>query len=328
MNESRARSAIIKPADPATIDAAAERLREGGLVAFPTETVYGLGADATSDRAVAAIFEVKQRPTFNPLICHFPSIDAVRDVLPVPKAAAALAASFWPGSLSIVLPRPANCPISKLASAGLDTVAVRVPDHPVAQRLLERTGRPVAAPSANRSGELSPTRAADVLESLGDADLLILEGGPCRIGLESTVVAVHPDGALELLRDGGISREDIASATGQPVRVVDGPDEVRAPGMLARHYEPHIPLRIDVTDPREDEILIGFGPPPEERPDSGYNLSRSGDLREAAANLFAMLHDAEKSGAKGIAVAPIPDKGLGRAINDRLRRGAAATDCP
>ena len=317
--------AHVEAATTDAIQTAADRLQRGQLVAFPTETVYGLGADATNDRAVVSIFEAKQRPAFNPLICHFPSVDAVRDMLPLPAPAAALADAFWPGSLSIVVSRPTDCPISRLASAGLDTVAVRVPDHPIAHNLLELSGRPIAAPSANRSGRLSPTRASDVLTSLTDVDILILDGGTCRVGLESTVVGVAPDGSLELLRDGGISREDLEQVTGQPAHIVDEPDEIRAPGMLARHYEPTLPLRINATNAHPDEILIGFGPDSDVMHAPTFNLSPSGDLREAAANLFAMLHDAEAAGGRSIAIAPIPDEGIGRAINDRLRRGAAGS---
>ncbi|MEQ8666190.1 MAG: L-threonylcarbamoyladenylate synthase [Rhodospirillales bacterium] len=325
MTSPPATAAIVQPDAPDAIDAAARRLRDGKLVAFPTETVYGLGADATNDRAVAAIFDAKQRPAFNPLICHFPSTDAVLRSMRLPDAALDLAKRFWPGSLSIVATRPVDCPISRLASAGLDTVAVRVPDHQVARRLLEATGRPIAAPSANLSGRLSPTRATDVIASLGNVDLLILDGGACRVGLESTVVAVRPDGRIELLREGGISREDLEHVSKQSVSPVSDPDEVRAPGMLARHYQPRIPLRIDATEAQAGEIVIGFGPMSANMPKANLNLSPTGDLREAAANLFAMLHDAETGGARAIAVTPIPDEGLGRAINDRLKRGASGT---
>lgn len=314
--------AEIAAASPETIGVAVARLTEGRLVSFPTETVYGLGADATNDRAVAKIFKAKQRPSFNPLICHFADIDSVHAMLEIPGPAQKLAARFWPGSLSIVVPRPTNCPISRLASAGLDTIAVRVPDHPVATELLRVAGIPVAAPSANRSGRLSPTRAKDVMASLGDQDVMVLDGGPCRIGVESTVVAIAPDGPVELMREGGISREALEVVLGTAIKKITTPDSVRSPGMLARHYEPQVPLRLDATDTRGGEILLCLGPLPSNAPPGSRSLSPTGDLTEAAANLFAALHDAETMAVAGIAVSPIPDQGLGRAINDRLRRGA------
>lgn len=305
-----------------TVAIAAERLRAGRLVAFPTETVYGLGADATQDAAVARIFEAKQRPSFNPLICHFPSTDAVCAMFPFPEPAARLADAFWPGSLSMVLPRPAGCPISKLACAGLETVAVRVPNHAMAQSLLSDVGVPVAAPSANRSGRLSPTRAEHVMQSLSDSDVFVLDGGRCAVGVESSVVGFEADGSVSLLREGGISREDILQRTGIEVVYFDAVDEGRSPGRLTRHYQPTKPLRLNVEQPTEDELYLGFGPLPPDLSNKAMTLSERADLTEAAANLFSMLHDLETQDGSSIAVAPIPETGLGRAINDRLQRGA------
>jgi len=321
-----AHSARIVAASADAIEAAAERLQNGGLVAFPTETVYGLGADATNETAVASIFEAKQRPAFNPLICHFSSAEKVDKMMALAPAARKLADEFWPGSLSIILPRPSNCPIARLASAGLDTIAARVPDHSVAQQLLDLAGVPIAAPSANRSGRLSPTRAEDVLRSLGDIDLLVLDGGACRVGVESSVVSVNQDGRVILLREGGIGREEISDRAGLPVEILEKPDEVRSPGMLARHYQPTRPLRLNASSAREDELFLGFGPLPVDAPLGSETLSETGDLREAAARLFALLHDMETRECTGIAVAAIPEEGLGRAINDRLRRGADTDD--
>lgn len=304
---------------------AAELIRNGKLVAFPTETVYGLGADATNDRAVASIFETKGRPTFNPLIVHVSGHDeAARHACFTPQADA-LARAFWPGGITLVLPRLPATPISLLVSAGLDTVALRVPAHPVAQKLIRAAGRPIAAPSANASGEVSPTRAEHVAASLGHSTLLslILDGGACPLGLESTVIGFPESGTPTLLRPGAVPREEIERVLGQPLAAADvasGEAGRSSPGQLASHYAPRAPLRLDAKEVRAGELRLGFGP----GEDAALNLSPSGDLGEAAANLFAMLRalDARADG-KGIAVAPVPDLGLGEAINDRLRRAAA-----
>ena len=300
---------------------AAELLRQGELVAFPTETVYGLGADATNDRAVAAIFAAKQRPAFNPLISHLANTDAVGAFAHWNDAARALADAFWPGALTLVLPRTDDCAIALIASAGLDSVALRVPSHPDAHALLAAVGRPVAAPSANRSGRISPTTAAHVNQELGDAVAFILDGGPCEIGLESTVVGFRA-GAPVLLRPGGISLEQLQAGVGEIVMaelLLDAADRPSAPGQLASHYAPNKGLRLDALEPGPDEVFLGFGPDHS----GSQNLSAKGDLIEAAANLFAMLRQLDQGPGSAIAVAPIPETGLGRAINDRLRRAAA-----
>jgi L-threonylcarbamoyladenylate synthase len=310
--------AIVAPT-PEAVARAAAILREGGLVAFPTETVYGLGGDATNDRAVAAIFAAKDRPRFNPLISHVADLAAARRLGRFDRRAEALAARFWPGPLTLVVPRLPDCPVSLLATAGLDTVAVRVPKHPVAQALLRAAGVPVAAPSANRSGRISPTEAAHVAEELGDRVAMILDGGPCAVGLESTVLDVTTDPPT-LLRPGGIAAEALG-----PVRPPGAAGAApRGPGLLASHYAPHLPVRLEAREARPGEALLGFGPgaaPP------GFAavrwLSRTGDPVEAAANLFATLRALDRPEYAGIAVMPIPEEGLGRAINDRLRRAAA-----
>ena len=297
---------------------AADQLRQGELVAFPTETVYGLGADATNDRAVAAIFAAKQRPAFNPLISHLASAGMVADLAYWNDAARALADAFWPGALTLVLPRTDDCAIALVASAGLDTVALRVPSHLGAQSLLAAVGRPVAAPSANRSGRISPTTAQHVNQELGDAVAFILDGGPCEIGLESTVVGFHEDAPV-LLRPGGISLEQLEAVVGRFSIGVDAPESPSAPGQLASHYAPDKRLRLNAMEAAPGEVFLGFGPVS----DGGHNLSASGDLIEAAANLFAILRRLDQGPGSAIAVAPIPETGLGRAINDRLRRAAA-----
>lgn len=322
MSPARPVTARIASASTEAISEAARRLKMGRLVAFPTETVYGLGADATNDQAVASVFDAKKRPSFNPLICHFPDRDAVDATVLLPETARQLAARFWPGSLSIIVPRPDDCKISRLASAGLDSIAVRVPAHPVAEAVLKQTGVPVAAPSANRSGRLSPTRAQDVLASLAAVDVMVLDGGTCRVGLESTVVGIDSNGAVEILREGGISREQIEVVIGGiAVRSAAG-RTIRSPGQLSRHYQPDTPLRLNAVSAAPGEILLAFGPVPQDAPAGSRTLSERADVCEAAANLFAALHDLDQSGVYKIAVMPIPEEGLGRAINDRLRRGA------
>lgn len=318
----------IEPPTPATLARAAAALLNGQLVAFPTETVYGLGADATNDRAVAAIFAAKERPRFNPLIVHVPDF-AVVERLAVPQgAAAALAERFWPGPLTLVLPRRRQSPLSLLVSAGLDTVALRAPDHAVAQALLRAAGVPLAAPSANPSGALSPTTAAHVAEGLGEKVALILDGGPCPIGIESTVVRVEPQG-LVLLRPGAITRRELEAVVPRVFELApSGSGHVEAPGQMASHYAPRLPVRLDAVDVAPDEALLAFGPAPLPGAAATCNLSLRGDLVEAAAHLFAMLRALDQPGRRAIAVMPIPDEGLGEAINDRLRRAAAPRSLP
>lgn len=319
-------TAPIRPASEDAIRDAAALLRTGALVAFPTETVYGLGADATDDRAVAAIFAAKGRPAFNPLIVHVPDADAARALTVWNAMAERLAAAFWPGPLTMVLPRADGCPVSLLASAGLDTLAVRVPAHPLARRLLAEAGIPVAAPSANPSGRVSPTRADHVAEGLGDAVALILDGGPCAVGLESTVAAVDSD-RVTLLRHGAVTREDLEALVGPVGEATVDEDAPRAPGMLLRHYAPAHRVRLDAVTAATGEAWLGFGPgPTPERAAAARNLSPAGDLTEAAAKLFALLRELDAMDCTGIAVAPVPDSGLGRAINDRLRRAAQGSD--
>lgn len=312
--------ANVVPAGDAAILEAAERLRAGALVAFPTETVYGLGGDATDDRAVAAIFEAKRRPSFNPLIVHLPSLAKALAVAAFDARARSVAAKFWPGPLTLVLPRAADCPVSLLASAGLETIAVRVPGHPVAHALLNAADRPIAAPSANRSGAVSPTRAEHVAAELGDAVAMILDGGACPVGIESTVLDLS-GGTPKLLRPGAVTAEAIEAEIG-PLSYGDGGDGVRAPGQLESHYAPKTPLRLGCASPRPGEALLAFGDPEPEGFARTLNLSPRADLTEAAANLFAHLHALDAAGASGIATMPVPDEGLGRAINDRLRRAA------
>ncbi len=304
------------------VDAAAARLAAGGLVAFPTETVYGLGALAGDPAAVARVFAAKDRPAFNPLIAHVPDAEAAGRLVDLPPEGARLAAAFWPGPLTLVAPRRPGGDLCDLCAAGLGTAAVRVPAHPLARALLAAAGRPVAAPSANRSGLLSPTTAAHVLEGLGDAIDGVLDGGPCAVGVESTIIGWE-DGAPVLLRPGGLPAEALEAALGRALRPSRGAG-VAAPGMLASHYAPRARLRPDAAAPAPGEAWLGFGPGPAAAAPS-LNLSPGGDLTEAAANLFAHLRalDAALGGAGAIAVAPIPDRGLGRAIRDRLARAAA-----
>jgi L-threonylcarbamoyladenylate synthase len=313
---------ILHP-DAEAIGRAAAALAAGQLVAFPTETVYGLGADATDDRAVAAIFAAKRRPRFNPVIVHLADAQAAAALVAFNREAERLAAAFWPGPLSLVLPRREGCPVSLLASAGLDSLAVRVPSHPVAHALLAACGRPVAAPSANPAGRLSPTTAAHVAAALGDAVALILDGGPCPVGLESTVVdlTVTPPA---LLRPGAVTAEALEAEIGPLAAAVTDADAPKSPGLLLRHYAPARPVRLDARDVRADEALLAFGPDAPAGAAETCNLSPRGDLTEAAANLFAMLHRLDRPEHRAIAVMPVPERGLGRAINDRLRRAAAA----
>jgi L-threonylcarbamoyladenylate synthase len=299
----------------ADIEAAVAALKRGGLVIMPTETVYGLAADAGDARAVAAVYAAKGRPAFNPLIAHVADVATARRIARFDERAERLAAAFWPGPLTLVLPVEDDALVCDLARAGLDTVAVRSPAHLVAHALLEAFGGPLVAPSANRSGRPSPTTYADAVEETGPAAAAALDGGPCAIGLESTVVALIDE--ARLLRPGSVTRSQIEALIG-PLLEAEA-DAKRSPGRLSRHYAPNLPLRLNATEPRTDEVWLGFGP----HGGGGFNLSPEGDLAEAAANLFAYLRAADRSeGAAGISVAPIPDTGLGEAINDRLRRAA------
>jgi L-threonylcarbamoyladenylate synthase len=304
---------------PGDIDAAARALREGKLVAFPTETVYGLGGDATNDEAVARVYAAKGRPSFNPLITHVPDSEAAFALGEFSDDARLLARTFWPGPLSLVVPRKANCPVSLLASAGLDSIAIRVPSHPVALQFLKAAGRPVVAPSANPSGKISPTTAEHVRRYLKDKVAAVLDGGRCKVGVESTVVSCLADG-VKILRHGGIPRAEIERALGHAVAVEPHSARPHAPGQLLSHYAPQADLRLNADAPREGEAYLGFGPLHAHGP---YTLSAKGDLVEAAANLFRLLHEIDATGVARIAVAPIPHHGLGEAINDRLMRAAA-----
>ncbi|MDE3029469.1 MAG: threonylcarbamoyl-AMP synthase [Paracoccaceae bacterium] len=305
---------------PQGIDRAAAILRSGGLVAFATETVYGLGADARDDLAVARIFEAKGRPRFNPLIIHLPDIAAARSIALFSDAAERLADAFWPGPLTLVLPLRPSARLSPLVSADLPTVAIRIPAHPLAQQLLRAFGGPVAAPSANPSGRVSPTRAAHVLEGLSGRIEAVLDGGSCDVGVESTILGLTETPTL--LRAGGLPVEALEACLGSPLDAPQPGAKLTAPGQLASHYAPAAPVRLNVTQPDTGEFWLGFGPACAA---AQMTLSASGDLVEAAAALFHALREADRRAAPGqtIAVAPIPDHGLGRAINDRLRRAAA-----
>ena len=309
---------VLKPTDAALYEAAAT-LAAGALVAFPTETVYGLGGDATSDTAVARIFEAKARPSFNPLISHVPDLDAAFALGDFDARARAVAETFWPGPMTLVVRRRENCPISLLASAGLDTIAIRVPAHPLAAELLRAVDRPIAAPSANPSGRVSPTTAEHVFAGLAGKVSIILDGGPCSVGLESTVLDLSGE-TPTILRPGAITAEMLTPLLGQVSAAGTGA-KIAAPGMLESHYAPALPVRLNATSADDGEIFLGFGVTA--GPAGSETLSASGDLTEAAARLFALLRALDRPGATGIAVAPIPAEGLGTAINDRLRRAAA-----
>jgi L-threonylcarbamoyladenylate synthase len=313
----------IVPPTPENIEKAAAAIRAGELVAFPTETVYGLGADATNGRAVAAIFAAKARPRFNPLIVHVASLEVAEGLAVLGPIERGLAERFWPGALTLVLLRRDESAIADLTTAGLDTLALRVPSHPVAQALLRAAQRPIAAPSANRSGHVSATCAEHVMNDLGDRVALVLDDGPTRLGLESTIVSVR-DGEILLLRPGAIPAEGIEEATRRPVaRGMDTAGKPTSPGQLASHYAPRARLRLDAADVQPGEALLAFGPSAPACTGSAINLSPTGDLLEAATNLFAALRRLDTSGAARIAVMPIPRDGLGEAINDRLQRAAA-----
>jgi len=320
---------------PQSLRVAAEAISQGKLVVFPTETVYGLGANALDGRAAARIFEAKGRPQFNPLIVHVADEKAASALVEMGDAARKIAAQFWPGPLTMILPRRKDCPVSELCSAGLSTLAVRAPRHPAAQALLKEAGVPIAAPSANRSGEISPTTPAHASESLGDAVDIILAAGPCEVGLESTVLDLS-GGDPVILRPGAVTAEEIAAVLERPVSYeLEATKTPKSPGQLLRHYAPGIPVRLDAVDLVPGEALLAFGSDKfmgirgggaaKDLPDTARrNLSESGDLHEAAANLFRLLHDLDRPEHKAIAVMNIPSRGLGIAINNRLRRAAEA----
>ncbi|WP_050604014.1 L-threonylcarbamoyladenylate synthase [Ruegeria sp. 6PALISEP08] len=305
-------------ADPDGIARAADLLRQGLLVALPTETVYGLGGDARNGQAVASIYEAKGRPSFNPLIAHVASVSAAQRFVQWSDQAEQLAQAFWPGPLTLVLPLREGHGISSLVTAGLNTLAVRVPAHPTARALLTAFDGPVAAPSANPSGQISPTTADHVWSGLGGKIAAVLDAGPCGVGLESTIVGLA--GEPTLLRPGGIALEQIEQELGAHLHMHQSGDLLTAPGQLQSHYAPDAPVRLNARSRQGDEVLLGFGPG-----DCDLNLSMNGNLTEAAANLFASLHELNKSG-RPIAVSPVPETGLGAAINDRLRRAAAPRD--
>jgi L-threonylcarbamoyladenylate synthase len=300
------------------VERAAQALRDGGLVGMPTETVYGLAGDAANPAAVARIFAAKGRPRFNPLISHVASAELAAREGELDERALALAEAFWPGPLTLVVPAAATGRTCDLARAGLGSIALRVPGHPVAQALLEAFGGPVSAPSANPSGRLSPTRPEDVARELGDGVALVLDGGPCSAGIESTIVSLLPGEPPRLLRPGAIERERIEAIAG-PMTEPAG-QSVTAPGQLASHYAPRTAIRLEAAEARDGEVLLGFGP---NAPPEALNLSPAGDTVEAAANLYRMLRELDAEGADTIAVMPIPAEALGEAINDRLRRAAA-----
>lgn len=305
--------------DPSGLARAAQILETGGRVAFPTETVYGLGANARSDAAVASIYAAKDRPAFNPLIVHVADAAAVSAIAHLGPQAMTLAAAFWPGPLTLVLPLKPGAGISPLVTAGLNSIALRVPASKVAQDLLHACGVPLAAPSANPSGRISPTTAAHVLAGLDGRIEAVLDGGPCAVGVESTILDLT--GTPRLLRPGGLAAEAIEDVLGAPIMVETTANDTRpiAPGQLTSHYAPRAPVRLNAKAPLANEVLLGFG----HAPDATINLSPRGDLTEATARLFSALHDLDASGAAAIAVSPIPNTGLGAAINDRLRRAAA-----
>ena len=315
--------------DASGLTDAGEILRAGGLLAFPTETVYGLGGDATNGLAVAGIYAAKGRPSFNPLIIHVSSLDEALALARFNDEALALAKAFWPGPLTIVSPRRPDCPVSELALAGLDSIAIRIPASPEARAVLAAAGRPIAAPSANRSGRVSPTTAAHVLEDLDGLIDAIVIGEQAEVGVESTIVACL-EGQTTMLRPGGVSRAAIEQVIGHSLgdapEAQDAGNAPRAPGMLLSHYAPRAMVRLNATDLQPGEAGLLFGPSGLEGSDHAavtINLSPTGDVVEAAAHLFGALRTLDASGARSIGVAPIPETGLGEAINDRLRRAAA-----
>jgi L-threonylcarbamoyladenylate synthase len=310
-------SNVISAHAPDAIARAVRVLAAGGLVGLPTETVYGLGADATDPRAVARIYAAKSRPHFNPLIAHVADVVAARREGVLDNRAMALVDNFWPGPLTLVVPRAPTGQTCDLACAGLATIALRLPSHAVMRAVIEGLGHAIAAPSANPSGRLSPTRAGDVAAEMADAVDLILDAGAAQHGVESTILSVLPNEPIRLLRPGALAREDLEAVAGS---IAEAQSHVLAPGQLASHYAPRARLRLEADAPQADEAFLGFGPI--ESP-GGLNLSRAGDTREAAANLYAMLRALDATGTRWIAVAPIPVHGLGAAICDRLTRAAA-----
>jgi len=323
---------LVLPANEAAVAAAARSLREGGLVAFPTETVYGLGADATNAAAIARLYQAKGRPAFNPLIAHVSDLAAAREIGRFDASAMRLAEAFWPGPLTLVLPKTDHCAVADLATAGLDTVAIRIPAHPVARDILRAFGRPVVAPSANLSGHVSPTTAAHVLGDLEGRIDLIVDGGAVAVGVESTIVGIFDEPML--LRPGGLPRADIERVLGRALR--QPPEDAEsdsghplAPGMLASHYAPRTRVRLGAMRVEPGEALLAFGSDAVSGIDAAVavmNLSARGDLAEAAANLFGYLRALDTKAAQTIAVMPIPNDGLGEAINDRLRRAAVGRE--
>lgn len=309
---------IMLAPDQDGIARAAELLRAGKLVAVPTETVYGLAARADSEPAVAAIYRAKGRPDFNPLIVHVADLAAAERIAMIDERAKLLAERFWPGALTMVLPLLAGAGLASAVTAGLSTVALRCPAHPVMRRVLEASGLPLAAPSANRSGAVSPTRPEHVAASLGGAVDAVVDGGTSELGLESTIVVLRPGGGWALLRPGPVSAAEIAALLGPPEQISPQARSIEAPGQLASHYSPGKPLRLDAEAAQAGEFHIGFG-----QIEGDVNLSPRGDLAEAAAHLYAALHEAAASPKRAIAVAPIPQQGIGEAIRDRLRRAAA-----
>ncbi|MEQ9639880.1 MAG: L-threonylcarbamoyladenylate synthase [Alphaproteobacteria bacterium] len=314
---------MIRPADEAAIAEAARLLRAGELVGIPTETVYGLAGDATNADAIARLYAAKGRPPHNPLIIHFDSAEAAFRHGEANALAETLAKAFWPGPLTMVLAKRIDSPVVPAATAGLDTIGLRVPATPVAAKLFAAAGVPVAAPSANLSNQISPTTAQHVADGLGDKVALILDAGPCAVGVESTVVGVSGDRPV-LLRPGGVSAEDIERVVG-PLDRPEAGATITSPGMLKRHYAPATRVRLNATEVAADEALLAFGPALTGAKATA-NLSPARNLGEAAANLYAMLHALDRVDAAAIAVMPIPEDGLGRAINDRLRRAATAAD--
>jgi L-threonylcarbamoyladenylate synthase len=317
----------LLPAGAPAVREAARTLGAGGLVAFPTETVYGLGADATNARAVALIYQAKGRPAFNPLISHVADLEAARQIGLFDATALRLANAFWPGPLTLVLPKTRDCAVAELATAGLDTIAIRIPSHPLAREILAAFGKPVVAPSANISGHVSPTTAAHVRSDLDGRIDLIVDGGPVDVGVESTIVGCFEEPML--LRPGGLPREDIERVLGRalkqaPADAESDSGQPLAPGMLASHYAPRTPVRLNATSIAPGEALLAFGAPVADAEGASFvmNLSAQGDLNEAAANLFGYLRTLDAHAARTIAVMSIPSHGLGEAINDRLRRAA------
>lgn len=306
---------------------AADLLKQGELVAFPTETVYGLGGLASSDTAIAKIYSAKNRPNFNPLIAHVHSLDEAKKLALFSSTALELAEHFWPGPLTMILPRTTTCPASLLASAGLDTIAIRIPAHPVARQLLEIVGEAVCAPSANLSGQVSPTTPIHVAQGLSNRIAAIVASGKCDIGVESTIIDLTADKPT-ILRFGGVTPDDLDLLLGpnhyQTIKHAVNDQTPSAPGQLTSHYAPSIPVKLNQLSAPENEVLLGFGPVLKSAQTSGFmNLSEKGDLNEAAANLFSMLRELDQPQYSAISVMPIPEVGIGLAINDRLKRAAA-----